>query len=74
MIDIIGGFNAIFEFFGQHISTMLLIGGFFAGFYFIYRFFRGKPEEEEGTPTILKVVTYLGVIVGVILIGGGVNA
>ncbi|MHA1130092.1 MAG: hypothetical protein ACTSQI_05510 [Candidatus Helarchaeota archaeon] len=74
MVDIVGGFNAIFEFFGQHISTMLLIGGFFAGFYFIYRFFKGKPDEEEGTPTLLKLMTYFGVIVGVILIGGGVNA
>ena len=74
MIDIVGGFNAVFEFFGQHISTMLLLGGFFAGFYFIYWFFKGKPEEEEGTPTLLRVMTYAGVVMGIILVGGGVNA
>ncbi len=74
MIDIVGGFNAVFAFFGQHISTMLLIGGLFAGFYFIYWFFRGKPEEEEETPFILTFMTYLGVLVGIILIGGSINA
>jgi hypothetical protein len=68
------GFNAIFAFFGKHISTLLLIGGFFAGFYFIYRFFKGKPEEGEKTPLLVRLVTYLGVLIGVIMIGGGVNA
>ncbi|NVM27382.1 MAG: hypothetical protein HWN65_00960 [Candidatus Helarchaeota archaeon] len=74
MIDIVGGFNLIFEWFGQHMSTMLLIGGFFAGFYFIYWFFKGKQEEGEETPTLMKIMTYLGVLIGIILLGGGVNA
>ncbi len=73
MIDIVGGFNAVFDFFGQHISTMLLIGGFFAGFYFIYWFFRGSPSEAEKTPTSLKVMTYLGVLAGICILGGSVN-
>ncbi|NVM54190.1 MAG: hypothetical protein HWN66_10860 [Candidatus Helarchaeota archaeon] len=72
--DVLAGFNAVFYFLGEHISTLLLIGGFFAGFYFIYRFFKGKPEEGEDQPTILKVMMYLGVIVGVIMIGGAINA
>jgi hypothetical protein len=72
--NLLAGFNAIFEFFGMHVSTMLLIGGFFAGFYFIYRFFKGKPEEGEKTPTLLRLMTYLGVIVGVMLLGGGIDA
>ncbi len=71
--DVLAGFNAIFGFFGQHISTMLLIGGFFAGFYFIYRFFKGKPVEGE-PERLLKWMSYLGAFVGVLLIGGGVNA
>ncbi|MHA1267378.1 MAG: hypothetical protein ACTSRS_19220 [Candidatus Helarchaeota archaeon] len=74
MLDFWSGFNLIFDFLGQHASTMLLIGGFFAGFYFVYWFFKGKPDEAEGTPTLLKVMTYLGVLVGIFLIGGGVNA
>ena len=73
MQDIVGGFNAVFEFFGTHLSTLLLLGGFFAGFYFIYRFFKGDMEEGE-TSTLLKVMVYLGVLMGVILIGGGINA
>jgi len=72
--NVLAGFNAIFEFFGKHVSTMLLIGGFFAGFYFIYRFFKGKQEEGEKTPTLLRVMIYLGVIIGIMLIGGGINA
>ena len=74
MQDILGGFNLIFAFFGIHISTMLLIGGFFAGFYFVYWFFAGSPDETEGTPKLLKVMTYLGVLIGVFLLGGSVNA
>jgi len=74
MQDILGGFNLIFEFFGTHISTMLLIGGFFAGFYFVYWFFAGSPDETEGTPKLLKAMTYLGVLLGVFLLGGSVNA
>ena len=74
MIDIVGGFNLIFDWFGQHMSTMLLIGGFFAGFYFIYWFFKGKQEEGEETPTLMKIMTYLGVLIGIFLLGGGVNA
>ena len=72
--EFLGGFNYIFQFFGQHVSTLLLIGGFFAGFTFIYRFFKGKPEEGEKTPGLVRLVTYLGVLIGVIMIGGGVNA
>lgn len=72
-VDVIGGFNAVFEFFGFHLSTLLLLGGFFAGFYFIYRFFKGEIEEGE-TSTLMKVMVYLGVLMGVILIGGGINA
>lgn len=74
MEDFFSVFNAIFTFFGYHISTLLLIGGFFAGFYFIYRFFKGKPEEGEKTPGLVRAVSYLGVLIGVIMIGGGVNA
>ncbi|TFG06007.1 MAG: hypothetical protein EU536_00255 [Promethearchaeota archaeon] len=74
MQDILGGFNLIFEFFGQHISTMLLIGGFFAGFYFVYWFFVGSPKEGEETAFSLKLMTYLGVLIGVFLVGGGINA
>ncbi len=73
MIDFLGGFNAVFEFLGTHISLMLLVGGFFAGFYFIYRFFKGPPVEGE-TESLLKWMSYLGVLVGVLLVGGGVNA
>jgi hypothetical protein len=74
MVDFLSGFNAVFNFFAYHISTLLLIGGFFAGFYFIYRFFKGAPEEGEGTPTLIKVVTYAGVLIGIIMMGGAVNA
>lgn len=74
MQDIVAFFTAIFDFFAAHISTLLLIGGFFAGFYFIYRFFAGAPEEGEKTPLLLRVVTYAGVFVGVIMMGGAVTA
>jgi peptidoglycan/LPS O-acetylase OafA/YrhL len=74
MQDIVAFFTAIFDFFALHISTLLLIGGFFAGFYFIYRFFKGAPEEGEKTPLLLRVVTYAGVFIGVIMMGGAVTA
>lgn len=70
----LSGFNVIFATFGEHISLMLLVGGFFAGFYFVYWFFVGSPDESEGTPRLLKAMTYLGVLIGIFLLGGSVNA
>jgi len=60
-------FTDIYGFFAVNPALILLITGLIAGTWFIYQIW-AKPEEEEEEPGILKVIDFLGMLFGVLIV------